>query len=924
MSGNTHYGTAALNSNHGDNNTAIGAFNSYNNTSGYQNTSVGSNALLKNTSGADNTSIGSGSMCFNTTGTLNTAIGSSSLQGVTAKSVGNYNIAVGASALYKNTGNANVAVGTNSLDKMTMGSYNVAIGDDSGINCTTYNYNTLLGALTDIYVNGIKFSTAIGYGAVATESNTIMMGGPSPDFEGAYPTVVVPGNLKLQNLSFIDSLQVLGIDENGNVHTTNGGGGGGNVFDTITVNQTSTLKGKVSIGYDALPDTTNILDVAGNVEINANGTVIIKGINQTFSDSYKTLYYEPVSGEIGYQSTTPDPGDQPVRGTTLTISQSGTIAGGLRVGFSESIIVNYNIETERDILVNGIRVGTGPGLGISTNTVLGVDALNLNSGEGAGYNVAVGWNAGNTQFIYNYNTLLGALTDTTSPDVEYSTAIGYGAVVDTSNTIMLGGPNLDGVYPTVVVPGGFLEINNMFRFFDVDSPNIVEVYYDRSSDLLGFYSTPKSTTVSGVRLDITRDGFIGGGLTLGPDVETGVALDVSGGNVNINGTLILPNLVGSVTQIGTALGIDANGNVITINGGGGGYNNEFINIFVSAKGAFGYDSSVNVPPYSNTVDVSGNIVTTADCIINGVTVGVGGNNDSTNTLVGNQAFSINSSGEFNSIFGQFSLNSNTSGSSNCAFGQNSFPSNSNGSYNIGIGINSGLGNVSGSNNTYLGTSTGCNQDVNYATAIGSHAFVDTSNTIVLGGPCSNLGGAYPKVIIPGGELQLSGLAPPSGSPNYYLGVDVCGNVITAGGGGGYNQFNNINVSIKGSFGYASFVDVPPSGNSIDVSGNVDVVGTLSATQVTFTSDYRIKEDVQNLADSFVLDNLRPVTYKNKITQKQDIGLIAHEVQEEIPLLVNGEKDADDLQTINYIALIPILIKEIKDLKNRIKVLEGKE
>jgi hypothetical protein len=70
-----------------------------------------------------------------------------------------------------------------------------------------------------------------------------------------------------------------------------------------------------------------------------------------------------------------------------------------------------------------------------------------------------------------------------------------------------------------------------------------------------------------------------------------------------------------------------------------------------------------------------------------------------------------------------------------------------------------------------------------------------------------------------------------------------------------------------------------------------------------------------------VDSLKPVTYFNKKTEKQDIGLIAHEVQEKYPCLVNGEKDGEDYQSINYAGLIPILIKEIQDLKKEIKSLK---
>jgi hypothetical protein len=94
--------------------------------------------------------------------------------------------------------------------------------------------------------------------------------------------------------------------------------------------------------------------------------------------------------------------------------------------------------------------------------------------------------------------------------------------------------------------------------------------------------------------------------------------------------------------------------------------------------------------------------------------------------------------------------------------------------------------------------------------------------------------------------------------------------------------------------------------------------------VELISDYRIKEDIRTLDNSFKVDYLNPVTYKNKQTQKQDIGLIAHELQEYYPELVTGVKDGPETQSVNYIGLIPILINEIKNMKNKIINLETNE
>lgn len=98
--------------------------------------------------------------------------------------------------------------------------------------------------------------------------------------------------------------------------------------------------------------------------------------------------------------------------------------------------------------------------------------------------------------------------------------------------------------------------------------------------------------------------------------------------------------------------------------------------------------------------------------------------------------------------------------------------------------------------------------------------------------------------------------------------------------------------------------------------------TLTSVYFNATSDYRIKEDVQNLNELFNVDNLRPVTYTNKNTEKRDIGFIAHEIQEEFPYLVSGEKDGEEMQSLNYIGLIGVLVKEIQDLKKRVYTLEN--
>jgi hypothetical protein len=80
--------------------------------------------------------------------------------------------------------------------------------------------------------------------------------------------------------------------------------------------------------------------------------------------------------------------------------------------------------------------------------------------------------------------------------------------------------------------------------------------------------------------------------------------------------------------------------------------------------------------------------------------------------------------------------------------------------------------------------------------------------------------------------------------------------------------------------------------------------------------------VEPLNTYYTVDNLNPVTFVNTITQNQDIGVIAHELQEFYPYLVSGEKNGQNLQTVNYTGLIGILISEIKNLKKRVEKIEN--
>jgi len=107
---------------------------------------------------------------------------------------------------------------------------------------------------------------------------------------------------------------------------------------------------------------------------------------------------------------------------------------------------------------------------------------------------------------------------------------------------------------------------------------------------------------------------------------------------------------------------------------------------------------------------------------------------------------------------------------------------------------------------------------------------------------------------------------------------------------------------------------------------------LGGTTFSTTSDYRLKSDIQESEDTLpLLLKLKPVTFIHQVSKEKirATGFIAHEVQEIIPNLITGKKDAvkengvPDYQQIDYAAFAPYLVKAIQTLENRIKVLESK-
>ncbi len=126
---------------------------------------------------------------------------------------------------------------------------------------------------------------------------------------------------------------------------------------------------------------------------------------------------------------------------------------------------------------------------------------------------------------------------------------------------------------------------------------------------------------------------------------------------------------------------------------------------------------------------------------------------------------------------------------------------------------------------------------------------------------------------------------------------------------------------------ASFIRFQYVGN---VSGSI-TLQTSTSINYNATSDYRLKENVVPIAGAASLVNqLKPYRY-NFISNPElpMLGFLAHEVQEVLPSVVTGTKDAvdedgkDDYQQMDYGKLTPILTAALQEALARIETLEAK-
>ena len=130
------------------------------------------------------------------------------------------------------------------------------------------------------------------------------------------------------------------------------------------------------------------------------------------------------------------------------------------------------------------------------------------------------------------------------------------------------------------------------------------------------------------------------------------------------------------------------------------------------------------------------------------------------------------------------------------------------------------------------------------------------------------------------------------------------------------------TSYNGSTAITIGINAATSGSSNivarDGSGNF-TAGTITATDFNSTSDLNLKENINTVENALeTVSTLRGVSFDWKDTGKGSYGVIAQELEEILPDLVN----TGEVKSVNYNGLIGVLIEAVKELKKEIEELKN--
>ena len=152
-------------------------------------------------------------------------------------------------------------------------------------------------------------------------------------------------------------------------------------------------------------------------------------------------------------------------------------------------------------------------------------------------------------------------------------------------------------------------------------------------------------------------------------------------------------------------------------------------------------------------------------------------------------------------------------------------------------------------------------------------------------------------------------------------VGFTGSQGTTGFTGSRGDFASIsNDTSTNATRYVTFVSsTSGTASSVNVSSSKlqfnPSTGTLSATELNSLSDARLKTNLVSIENPLeILNQIDGFKFQWKDTQKKSFGVLAQEIEKILPEIVAES----DYKTVNYNAIIAILIEAIKELNRKIE------
>ena len=234
-----------------------------------------------------------------------------------------------------------------------------------------------------------------------------------------------------------------------------------------------------------------------------------------------------------------------------------------------------------------------------------------------------------------------------------------------------------------------------------------------------------------------------------------------------------------------------------------------------------------------------------------------------NTAIGSNTLMSNTSANLNTAIGYWSLKL-TTGRYNTANGAYSLSLNTTGYYNTAVGFNALQTNTTGRSNTAIGYDSDVSgSGFTNATAIGANAYAGASNSMVLG--------------------SISGVNGASSETKVGIGTTT-------------------------------------------PQATLHVIGTTLAAAWSTSSDRRLKNNIVNthfgITDLMKIQ-VRDYTYKADAAKTSTTGFIAQELYEIFPNAVTKPAKAEDMWSVDYGKVTPLLVKAIQEQQAEIEALKAK-